>query len=100
MYNYVIYIIYAAIIFGLLIKLFATIYKKSDVNFSKYPENINKEGYKVMEATRSGKIKKQLLLNDSVIYNSNKALNEYVDFVDKSSVFKKIINMKESRFYE
>ena len=53
-----------------------------------------------MEATRSGKIKKQLLLNDSVIYNSNKALNEYIDFVDKSSVFKKIINMKESRFYE
>ena len=103
MYSYIIYALYVILFIVLVLRLGMILLrgnKKKSINVNNYSEEVLNAGTRAMDAARNGIIKKQLLLNDSDEYNSNNALEEYVVFVEKSSVFRKIANMKESRFYE
>lgn len=63
--------------------------------------NVTKEsvGNRVMLAVRSGKVKKQLLPNNSPKYDSKNALKKYIKFINESEIYKKIVSIKESGFY-
>lgn len=103
MYSYIIYALYA-ILFIILVSRLSMILlggnKRKSIDANNYSEDVLNAGTRTMDATKNGIIKKQLLMNDSNEYNSNNALEEYVIFVEKSVVFRKIASMEESRFYE
>lgn len=81
--------------------IFRRIYKTklNGFNAQKYPDNILEHSEKTMKAVELGIIKKQLIENDAPLYNSGQALQEYVTFVDTATVYKKISDLKGSRYY-
>lgn len=64
-----------------------------------YSKEISEIGEKTMCAVKAGKVKKQLLSNDASEYDSNNALEQYVAFVDQSTVYKKVMSIKEQKFH-
>lgn len=72
--------------------------KSNDFNAKKYPDNILEHSEKTIQAVELGIIKKQLIENDAPLYNSGQALQEYVTFVDNATVYKKLSNLKGSRY--
>lgn len=80
------------------------IYVKKKKNINKFllkKSDVAKEsiGNRVMFAVRCGKVKKQLLPNNSPKYDSKNALKEYIKFINESEIYKKIVSIKESGFY-
>lgn len=80
--------------------IFHNCYKKKliDVEIKQYPDNILEHSEKTIQAVESGIIKKQLIENDAPLYNSGQVLQEYVTFVDNATVYKKVSNLKGSRY--
>nr|WP_296480330.1 hypothetical protein [uncultured Acetatifactor sp.] len=65
---------------------------------SVYSTDVLEHGKKSMQAVRSGEIKKQLIENDAPLYNSARTLQQYSKFIEESTIFKKILVFKESRY--
>lgn len=53
---------------------------------------------KVMCAVVSGKIKKQLIENDALIYDNYNVMCQFANFIDNSVTYKKIQSLKGSRY--
>ncbi len=66
---------------------------------SQYSTTTIEHSEKIIQAIESGKIKKQLIENDAPIYNSNKAMSQYVKFVDNSPIYREISALKGGRYY-
>lgn len=106
--NYLIYIVYIVLGIVVLLSIFQLIImhpgiinkiKNQKQNNKTYSKEIFELGKKTMNDVKIGKFKKHLLLNDAPIYNSNDALEHYVDFVDNSTIYQKIISVKEKKFH-
>lgn len=105
--NSVIYIVLFFIILLLLVQFVFLLFKiplvqskkKKKQCSDKYGKEIVELAEKVMCAVNTGKVKKQLLPNDSQLYNSNNTLKKYVDFVNRSAIYKKIVSIEDDKFY-
>lgn len=77
-------------------------YKKADdeneFDSNRYSDRINEIGKSAMDAIEKGMVKKQLLPNDALKHNSNKVLDEYINFVNNSSVYQYLISAKERKY--
>lgn len=102
--NLIVYAVFGVVILLLLIQ-FIYIIKNASNNRGKkqnnkvYSKEISELGEKTMCAVKAGKVKKQLLSNDAPEYDSNNALEQYVAFVDQSTVYKKVMSIKEQKFH-
>lgn len=102
--NLIVYAIFGVVILLLLIQ-FIYIIRNALNNRGKkqnnkvYSKEISELGEKTMCAVKAGKVKKQLLSNDAPEYDSNNALEQYVAFVDQSTVYKKVMSIKEQKFH-
>lgn len=63
-----------------------------------YSSHILEHSEKAMGAVMSGRIKKQLIENDALVYDSYNAMRQYANFIDNSVAYKKIQNLKGSRY--
>lgn len=63
-----------------------------------YPDNINAFGINAINFIKTGVVKKQLLSNDAPLHNSTKALNHYIDFINRSSMYQYITSIKERKY--
>lgn len=101
--NLIVYVIFGAVILLLLIQFIYIRNASNDrgrkQNNKIYSKEISELGEKMMYAVKAGKVKKQLLSNDAPEYDSNNALEQYVAFVDQSTVYKKVMSIKEQRFH-
>lgn len=105
--NLIVYAIFGVVILLLLIQFIYIIRnasnnrekKQNNQNNKVYSKEISELGEKTMCAVKAGKVKKQLLSNDAPEYDSNNALEQYVAFVDQSTVYKKVMSIKEQKFY-
>ena len=61
---------------------------------SVYSTDVLEHGEKSMQAVRSGEI----IENDAPLYNSARMLQQYSKFIEESTIFKKILVFKESRY--
>lgn len=103
--NFIVYGIFGVIILLLLVQ-FIFIYlrntpndRSKKLNNKVYSKEISELGEKTMCAVKTGKVKKQLLSNDAPEYDSNNALEQYEAFVDQSTVYKKVMSIKEQKFH-
>jgi len=69
-----------------------------DSGREQYSSHILEHSEKAMCAVESGRIKKQLIGNSAPLYDSCSAMHQYVNFIDNSAVYKKILNLKGSRY--
>lgn len=112
--NFIIYVLGGAIILFVIVSLLFlvqllfylnNIFKaKTTKRISKqidqtYPKEISELGEGTMRAVQHGRLKKHLLSNDAPIYNSNDTANQYIAFVDHSTIYKKVLSVKEIRFH-
>lgn len=102
--NLIVYAIFGVVILLLLIQFIYIIRNASNNRGKKqnnkvYSKEISELGEKTMCAVKAGKVKKQLLSNDAPEYDSNNALEQYVAFVDQSTVYKKVMSIKEQKFH-
>ena len=72
---------------------------KDIIEYSKFPEEVNRLGDEMMGEVTSGKLKKQLLTNDAPTYDSHKTMEKYKEFVENSPLYKRISDIGESRFH-
>lgn len=72
---------------------------RKEENDKAYSKEIYELGKKTMHAVEAGKVKKQLLSNDAPEYDSSNALEQYVNFVEQSTVFEKVMSIKEVKFH-
>ena len=63
-----------------------------------YSSHILEHSKKAMGAVASGRIKKQLIENDALVYDSYNAMRQYANFIDNSVAYKIIQSLKESRY--
>ncbi|MFR7476063.1 hypothetical protein [Frisingicoccus sp.] len=100
--NVIIYIILGVILLlplaQIVILVKANIRSKKKQSNSDYEPSVKQLGKNVMHAVENGTIKKQLLLNDAPEYDSTNALKRYVNFIEKSSIYKQIANIEDTRF--
>ena len=102
--NLIVYAVFGVVILLLLIQFIYIIKNASNnrgkkQNYKVYSKEISELGEKTMCAVKAGKVKKQLLSNDAPEYDSNNALEQYVAFVDQSTVYKKVMSIKEQKFH-
>lgn len=97
-----------AIVVMLIIKQIAAIRneweKRSDVRIecdfdcSRYSDTINEMGKNAMGSIKKGIVKKQLLPNDALKHDSNMVLDQYIDFINCSSMYKYLMSAKEQKY--
>lgn len=105
MFNIIIYGILGVLLI-LLIAQVIVFYKvikgkspKDVIEYEKFSEEVNHLGDRMMGEVTSGTIKKQLLTNDAPTYDSRKTMEKYKEFVEGSSLYKRISNIGESRYH-
>ncbi len=64
---------------------------------SQYSTTTIEHSEKVIRTVESGKIKRQLI--EIPMHSSTKAVNQYIEFVDSSPLYKEISNLTESRYF-
>ncbi len=65
----------------------------------KYSQEIFKIGKDRMNDVISGKIKKQLITNDSPVYDSDAELQNFQKFMEDNSLHNRISQIKDTRYY-
>jgi hypothetical protein len=104
--NIIMICVYGALAILLLVQIYhAVVYCRGSARSDpdgrergQYPGHILKRSEKAMRAVESGRIRKHLYGNSGLLCGGRDTAHRYADFADHSTVFRKIVDMRNSGY--